>query len=179
MTTFLLIALFFAAAAAAVSAVKIAESERHAKILDPFHKVRRDLLDIVLAPAGAVSPEENKAARFLLRMANGVIRHYHPHKSSMFNLRAVRRAIRHDLRRYREMQERVREQLSDLPDNPAIHKAFGDFVSATAAAYLANTPFIRTEIFLRLLGGGLAEQIKNARHESEQVVHALEGGKLA
>lgn len=173
MITFLYVAVFISALFAAAAWVSVNRHERHGRILLPFEKLRRDLLDITLAPRGDFSRREDDAARFLLQMVNGIISHYHPHKAALFNLRTIRRAIEKDLRRYRQIQAKVRGQIADLPDNDKIRKAYRDFVIATTTAYVANTPFIRTEVVMRILGRGLAEQVKTARHDSQQVLRDM------
>lgn len=172
-TAVLMIAMLVVAVFAVVAYISTTLRMRHHRVLQPFYGIRRELIDITLAPHGKFSPDEDAAARFLLTTVNGVIRHYHSHKTALFNLRAIRRAIEKDLRRYRQIQAKVRAQIADLPDNAKIRKAYCDFVIATTDAYVANTPFIRTEIVLRLLGRSLAEQVKTARRDSQQVLRDM------
>lgn len=163
---------------AAVSLLSVARRERHGRVLAPFYQIRRDLTDVVLSPIGTYSRREEEAAHFLLTMVSKIIIYYCTHKTEMFNIREVRRAIEKDLRHYKKSQDMVRARLADLPDTPVIRKAYTDFIIALANAFLANTPFIRTEIVLRLLRRDLAKQIANARRESDKVLHEV-GGEFA
>ena len=173
MIAVLTIAVIAAAIFAVVAQASIVRHERHERILSPFEKIRSNLLGVILAPHDEYSPREDAAARFLITTINGVIRHYHPHKTTIFNLRDVRRTIEKDLRRYRKTQEMVRSQMADLPEDSKVREAFADFAVATIDAFIANTPFIRSEIILRWLWRDLAEQMKNARRDSEKVLHEM------
>ena len=169
-------AVFITALFAVAAWMNASRHEWHERILSRFEKIRSNLLDITLAPRGDFSPREDAAARFLITTINGVIRHYHPHKTTIFNLRTVDSIIEKDLHRYRETQKMVRSRLAGLADlskESKVRKAYTDFAVATAYAFIANTPFIRSEVILRWLWRDLAEQMKNARRDSEKVLHEM------
>ena len=170
---------FIAGLFAMLTLMHVSRQERHDRILLPFEQIRHELLDVTLAPRGDFSPREDAAARFLLTTVNGVIRNYHPHKSVLFDIRKVRRMIESDLQRYRETQKMVREKMEGVSDNPKIRKAYVDFVRATTDAFMANTPFIRTEIIFRWLWRDLAEQVKAVLRENENAIGAAGSGRLA
>lgn len=173
MTPLLYTALSIVALFAAVAWMSVERHKRHDRVLSPFYKIRRNLMDVTLADRGVFSRREDASARFLLAMTNGIIRHYHSHRTVLFDIRKVRRIIEKDLRRYRKTQEMVRAQIEDMPDNRKIRDAYADFVRATTDAFVANTPFVREEIILRLIWRDLAKQIASARHESDRVLHKV------
>ena len=68
--------------------------KKHDRVLFRFCQIRRDLMkDLRDRYDTTLNQQEWQAAKFLLEKLNGVIQHYHSHKTTMFNLRKVRQMI--------------------------------------------------------------------------------------
>ena len=147
---------------AAESRVSAKRVEKHDRVLFRFCQIRRDLMAELRARYDSISPQEFHAAEFLLESLDGVIRHYHRHKTTTFNLRKMRRMIEEDLSQYRAAMRAAEEHLSAAPPGK-IAELYADFARAGAEAFIAYTPFIRTEFILRLLWADLADQIAQIR----------------
>ena len=147
------------------SYLNVRRHEKHDRVLFAFCQIRRDLMAELRERFDSLSPEEYESAEFLLGMLNKVIRHYRSHKTFMFNLRKARRMIRNDLRHYHVVQKRIHKQLSMVPPNTKIAKLYSDFSRAVMAGFLTYTPFILSEIVLRLLWVEGSRQIAEIRRE--------------
>lgn len=116
-------------------------------------------------PRGVLSPEEIAAAKFLPRLLDDISLHYDRHKTTMFNLRKMRRMIEQDLKQYREVEREVQARLQSVPPG-RVADLYAEFSQAAAKAFVAYTPFIRAEVILRLLWADLAEQIAPIRRRA-------------
>ncbi len=148
--------------------------EKHDRVLFAFCQIRRDLMKELRERFDSLTPLEYESARFLLDTLNKVIRHYRRHKTSMFNLRKIRREIEKDLRHYRAVEERVRRQLAKVPPDKKIAELYSDFSRAAVTGFLAYTPFILSEIIFRVLWVEGAQQIAQIRRGQE-----IAGAKFA
>lgn len=159
------------------------EVAKHYRALSPLRAVRRKLSLLLGAHydalweknSGILSPEEIAAARFVQQNLDAVLLHYDRHKTTMFNLRKMRRMIEQDLARYREVEREVQARLHSVPPGK-VADLYAEFSHALATAFVAYTPFIRTEFILRLLWADLAEQIAPIRSKA---AHNLFGKKFA
>ena len=146
---------------------KITQQNNHFRALSAFlhlrHKVAQDLFSF--DNVRSLSQQEYESARFLLTMLNQIITYYNDHSTVMFNLRLMRRIVEKDMKHYQEVQQKVREKMLTFPDNTNIAKLYAEFAQISAAAFLLHTPFIRTEIILRLLWRDVAEQVAKAKQE--------------
>lgn len=149
------------------SYINVKKHEKHDRVLFRFCQIRRDLMkDLRDRYDTTLSRQEWQAANFLLEILNGVIQHYHSHKTTMFNLRKVRLMIKSDLQRYQDTQQKIKARLSEVPKNTKVYELYGDFSRASLQSFFTYTPFIRTEILLRLLVGEVAEQIVRIKREN-------------
>ena len=146
---------------------KITQQNNHFRALSAFlhlrNKVAQDLFSF--DNVRSLSQQEYESARFLLTMLNQIITYYNDHSTVMFNLRLMRRIVEKDMKHYQEVQQKVREKMLTFPDNTNIAKLYAEFAQISAAAFLLHTPFIRTEIILRLLWRDVAEQVAKAKQE--------------
>ncbi|WOV91930.1 MAG: hypothetical protein R1F54_04700 [Candidatus Zeuxoniibacter abyssi] len=141
--------------------------KKHDRVLFRFCQIRRDLMkDLRDRYDTTLNQQEWQAAKFLLEKLNGVIQHYHSHKTTMFNLRKVRQMIKSDLQKYKETQQEIKARLPEVPKDTKVYELYGDFARASWQSFFTYTPFIRTEIILRLLFGGVAEQIVRIKREN-------------
>ena len=86
--------------------------KKHDRVLFRFCQIRRDLMkDLRDRYDTTLNQQEWQAAKFLLEKLNGVIQHYHSHKTTMFNLRKVRQMIKSDLQKYKETQQEIKARL--------------------------------------------------------------------
>ena len=154
-----IVAIFAAASYAAVR-----RHEKHDRVLFMFCQLRRDLMAEMRASHDSVSPPEFESSMLLLGALGGIIGHYRRHKTVMFNLRKMRRLVERDLARYRGVQRKVQTHLAAAP--PRIAVLYEEFSRAAAVAFVAYTPFIRTEILCRLLWADLAKPIAAIRREA-------------
>ena len=116
--------------------------------------------------SSVLSPQEIAAARFLQRNLDAMILHYDQHKAEMFNLRKMRRMVKQDLEYYSEIKREVDAHLSEEAMSGKMAELYADFARASALAFVVYTPFIRTEIILRLLWADLAKPIAQIRREA-------------
>lgn len=148
------------------SYVDIKRHERHDRVLFRFCQIRRDLMAELRARYQSLSREEFESMEFLLSLLDEVIQHYGRHKTAMFNFRKMRRAVERDLEHYRKTEREAR--LTRVPPG-RITELYADFVRATAMAFVAYTPFLRTEIILRLWRADLAKQIAQIRCDAAEL----------
>lgn len=156
-----------------VSYVGLRRNRKHDRVLFAFNHLRRTVMRELFAHydamsenhPGVLSPAEVDAAKFLLRLLDGISRHYNRHKTTMFNLRKMRRIIERDLAHYRKMERETAARLAQVPAG-RMTELYADFARAGAEAFVAYTPFMRTEIILRLLWADLAEQIAPIRRRA-------------
>lgn len=158
--------IFITVAFAIVVYVRANQQKKDDHVLFRFCQIRRNLMGELRDRYDSLTPEEFESAKFLSEALNGVIRHYRPHKTMMFNLRTVRRLISKDLRRYKKLQESVQKQLSGIPPDTKIAELYGDFSRASMLAFLSYTPFIIWEILLRFLWAEGVRQIAQIRREA-------------
>ncbi|MGU9952070.1 MAG: hypothetical protein ACNYPH_07245 [Gammaproteobacteria bacterium WSBS_2016_MAG_OTU1] len=153
--------------------VKLERESKHDCVVFAFARLQSAVTNdlIVRYEADTLTRQDFEAARFLSRMLDNIDLHYKHHKTTMFNLRKMRQRIEQDLECYEEIRKQVREQ---LPTDPKIAALYDDFNRAATNALLAYTPFIRTEIILRLLLGDIAGKITKIREEQK-----LSGEKFA
>lgn len=149
--------------------------EKHDRVLFAFCQIRRDLMAELREQFDSLSQQEYESAKFLLDTLNKVIRHYRSHKTFMFNLRKAHRVIKKDLRRYHAVQKRIHDRLSKVPPDTKIAKLYGDFSRAVMVGFLTYTPFILSEIVLRLLWAESSKQVAEIRRQQ----HEISGEKFA
>ena len=169
MSILFIVGIFIIAVFAAVSFVSIKKHEKHDRVLFSFSRLQSAVMKEILArhDAETLTRKQYEAAKFLLDMLDDIARHYDTHKTTMFNLRKMRRMVEQDLERFNEMQRQVDARLAEIPADAKIRGLYVDFARAAADAFLAYTPFIRTEIILRLLWSDIAEQVANIRREQK------------
>lgn len=160
----------------AVSFISVKRHEKHDRILFAFSRLQSAVMNEILArhDANTLTREQYESAKFLMDMLDTIALHYDKHKTTMFNLRKMRRMVEEDLARYEETEQKVRARLAEITTDEKIAALYEEFSRATAAAFLAYTPFIRTEIILRFLLGDIAKRIAQIRREQEAA-----GGKFA
>lgn len=169
---------------AGMSYVYLRRVRKHDRVLFAFNHLRRTVMRELFAHydalspncRGTLSPEEIAAAKFLRQHLDTVLLHYDRHKTTMFNLRKMRRMIEQDLAHYRKVEREVLARLHSVPVPGKIADLYAEFAQAGAAAFVAYTPFIHAEIILRLLWADLAEQIAPIRSKA---AHNLFGEKFA
>lgn len=151
----------------------LGETVKHYRALSPLREVRRKLslllgshYDARWDGSSVLSPQEIVAARFLQRNLDAMILHYDQHKAEMFNLRKMRRMVKQDLEYYSEIKREVDAHLSEEAMSGKMAELYADFARASASAFVVYTPFIRTEIILRLLWADLAKPIAQIRREA-------------
>ena len=153
---------------AASLGVHLKRCEKHDRILFRFCQLRRDLMARLRERANSMPQRELESADFLLNALSGVIRHYHGGKTTMFNVRKMRRLIDRNLDHYHAVEREVRARLADTSAD--IRPFYEEFSRSLLAAFVAYTPFIRTEIVFRLifqlLWGDIAGQIAAIRREA-------------
>ncbi len=173
MIVFLIIGVLSSAIFAVISYVKISRASKHDRVLFAFSRLQSAVTNDMIAryKADTLTRQDFEAAQFLSKMLDNIALHYDRHKTTMFNLRKMQRMIEQDLERYEEIRKQVREQ---FPADTKIAALYDDFNRAATNALLAYTPFIRTEIILRLLLGDIAGKIIKIREEQK-----LSGEKFA
>ncbi len=176
MIVFFIIGVLSSAIFAVISYVKISIESKHNRVVFAFSRLQSAVTNDMIARynAGTLTRQDFEAVRFLSRMLDNIDLHYKHHKTTMFSLRKMRRRIEQDLECYEEIRKQVREQLTELPADPKIAALYDDFNRAATNALLAYTPFMRTEIILRLLLGDIAGKIIKIREEQK-----LSGEKFA
>ncbi|MBE8158563.1 MAG: hypothetical protein HAW59_04135 [Betaproteobacteria bacterium] len=143
--------------------------QKHDRVLFSFSRLQSAVMKEILArhDAETLTRKQYEAAKFLMDMLDVIALHYDRHKTTMFNLRKMRRFVAEDLACYEETEEKVRAHFAEISADEKIAALYGEFSRAAARAFLAYTPFIRTEIILRLLLGDAAKQIAQIRREQE------------
>lgn len=169
MSVIFILGIMISAAFAVSSYYSVKKHQKHDYVLFRFCQIRRDLMEELRGRFDTLTPCEYEAAEFLLSALNGIIRHYHNHKITMFNLRKMRRIVESDLQCHQKVREDVKQQLSRVPSDTKISVLYNDFFRAATVAFLSYTPFIRCEIILRLLWAEGAKQIAQIRHEREKL----------
>lgn len=123
-------------------------ARRHDRVLFRFCQLRRDVMEFLyqntVADPDTMTLAEYQSVRRLLGVLNRMIHDYSDHKKMMFNLRYVLKA----LRQYRHTLKQAKP--IDLTENAAIQRFHQRFAYCCAKAFLAYTPFIRSEAVLRL-----------------------------
>ena len=169
MTAFFIIGALSSFIFAMVSFISVKRHEKHDRILFSFSRLQSAVMKEVLArhDSGELTRKQYEASKFLMDMLDDVSRHYDTHKTTMFNLRKMRRMVEQDLARYEETNREMRNRLAEISSDAKIFALYEEFSRAAAQAFLAYTPFIRTEIILRLLLGDIAQKISQIRSENE------------
>ncbi|MGR3913016.1 MAG: hypothetical protein OD918_00575 [Gammaproteobacteria bacterium] len=171
-TTVFLAVTFLALAmlAAQLQRIRMAQKRaiKHDRVLFPFCQLRRDVMQFLRETAfkkpQVLSREEYASARRLVEALDVTIRNYNRHKTVMFNLRKVET----HLRAYRQSAKPA----PALPDNPRIREFHDRFRGLLVKACIAYTPWIRSELFLRLMA--LAWQLgvdEGARRRARYVLN--------
>ena len=124
-------------------------ANRHDRVLFPFCHLRRDVMAFLyqntVAETNKLTLAEYRSVRRLLDALNGTINNYSEHKTTMFNLRHVLKA----LQEYRHILKQA--EPVDVTENPSIQQFHQRFVQCCARAFLAYTPLIRSGLVLWLV----------------------------
>lgn len=142
---------------------------KHDRVLFSFSRLQSAVMNEMLAryDADTLTRKQYESAKFLMDTLDVIALHYDRHKTAMFNLRNMRRIMEEDLARYEETAQKIRTRLPEISSDEKIAALYAEFSRALARAFLAYTPFIRTEIILRLLLGDAAKRIAKIRREHE------------
>ena len=143
---------------------------RHDRVLFPFCQLRRDIMAFLyqnaVAETNKLTLAEYRSVRRLLDALNDTINNYSEHKTTMFNLRHVLKA----LQKYRHTLKQV--EPVDFTENTEIQQFHQRFVQCCARAFLTYTPLIRWEFVLRLAIFIWRERRKEAVLKDARQVHA-------
>ena len=124
------------------------QAQKHDEVLYPFCQLRRDIMDFLyarmLTDPITLTTAEYASVRRLLDVLNHTIHNYSEHRTVMFDLRQVLKA----LQQYRHTLKQARPV--DLTNDTEIQHIHKRFVRCCAKAFLAYTPLIRSEAVLRL-----------------------------
>ena len=157
-------------------AISVKKHAKHDRVLFAFSRLQSAVTKEMLArfDSDELTRQEFESMRFLSTMLDNITAHYNRHKTTMFNLRKMRHIIAQDLQHYEDIRQQMRVRLAEVPADTKIVALYDDFSRAATDAFLAYTPFIRTEIILRLLLGDIATKITAIRQEQKMF-----GDKLA
>jgi len=122
----------------------------HDRVLYRFCQVRRDIMTILRDRGFEMTKSDYHALRDLLEAVSDTIHHFNECKSTIFNIRTLSRIIRE----FRESGRAINK--INIPKDAASAKTFVDFRMAMVMAFLAYTPFFRSEIAARVILGSMA-----------------------
>lgn len=117
--------------------------KKHDDHLYVFCELRRDALRYLFENWKDLSKDEYKALRKLLWVLNFAIENYKSQKTAIFNIRNIYNHVA-QLKRSSKKQDRIQTENSDIKE--LIRR--GD--RAIFSAFLAYTPFFKSEIILNL-----------------------------
>lgn len=118
--------------------------KRHDRVLYRFCQVRRDIMTLFRDRGFEMSKHDYFALRDLLEVVNDTIHHFHECKSTIFNFRTLHRMARE----LRESDLAFGE--IEFPKDKDALAVIERYRGAMFRAFLTYTPFIKSEIALRI-----------------------------
>lgn len=128
-----------------VIAIRLYRIRKHDKVLYRFCQVRRDIMAYLRTRGFEMSKHDYFAVRDLLEVVSSTIHHFNACKATVFNFRTLNKMAR-EFRETGRVVEEIR-----LPKDPAAVEIFDAYRKAMIGAFLTYTPFMRSEILLRLI----------------------------
>lgn len=119
--------------------------KKHDRVLFNFCQVRRDAIGILREKNLNIPKKEYTALRHILEILNMTIHNYDEMKASFFN---VRSRFFKSIKEFAKNREQI-EQI-DIPDNQDIVDIYNKFGCALLFAFFSYTPFIKSELCLKL-----------------------------
>ncbi len=130
------------AIAAVLMIVYLHRLRKHDEVLFQFCQNRREIMTSVRKENVEFSPEAYKDVRHILSVTNDTIHYFNECKPHHFNLR---RFVE-----YMISQNVMNEEPEEEFASPEIEKFYEGHISALLNAFFAFTPFIKSEIVLRM-----------------------------
>ena len=126
-----------------IAAFKLARINKHDSVLFRFCDIRRGTMKLLWDKGECLGTEDYQATRQLLEALNASIHHYDAFKTLVFNYRFFRQ-----LRTLRA-ETYAADKTAKRSNNPEVLALIKKFKDAMVIAFLAYTPFIRSEVSLR------------------------------
>lgn len=126
-------------------AFNLLKIRKHDRVLFQFCQLRRDIMDLLRTRGFNLPKNEYLIVRGILGTVNKAIHGYNDHKTSFFNFRSFARFLR-EFKRNASAAERL-----PAPRDPEVREIASGFEKAMRRGFLTYTPFIRSELGLRLL----------------------------
>lgn len=132
-TVFLLIQIF-----------KLRKMQKHDRYLYAFTQLHRETIDYLFDSHSKISRDDYIALRNLSDALKTIIYNYKNHKTVIFNFRLFVKHL-NEVKKFEEKASRI------STENQEIKKLIEKAHQAIIKAFLAFTPFIRSEFFFRLI----------------------------
>lgn len=125
--------------------LRLKQMRRHDRVLYKMCQVRRDIMALFRERGFELSKHDYFAVRSLLDVVSVTIHNFDECKTTVFNIRFLSRWAAEMRRRNKEIDTFA------VPKDDEALRIFNAYRKATVSAFFTYTPFIRSEVFLRLL----------------------------